>query len=96
MNISSENAYKSAITVVLITIVFYVFINYDFFKTIYTKNFNTIYTFIIKNKINMIFYILLWTLIFIFLKKHRSNIHAILSIILSRLSKDSRPSSLID
>ena len=39
MNISSENAYKSAITVVLITIVFYVFINYDFLKTIYTENF---------------------------------------------------------
>ena len=39
MNISSENAYKSAITVVLITIVFYVFINYDFFKTMYTENF---------------------------------------------------------
>ena len=39
MNISSENAYKSAITVVLITIVFYVFINYDFFKNMYTENF---------------------------------------------------------
>ncbi len=39
MNISSENAYKSAITVVLITIVFYVFINYDFFKTMFTENF---------------------------------------------------------
>ena len=39
MNISSVNAYKSAITVVLITIVFYVFINYDFFKTMYTENF---------------------------------------------------------
>lgn len=39
MNISSQNAYKSAITVVLITIVFYVFINYDFFKDVYTENF---------------------------------------------------------
>ena len=40
MNVSSVNAYKSAMTIVIITIVVYVFINYNFFKALYNENFS--------------------------------------------------------
>lgn len=39
MNVSNSNAYKSAIIIVIITIIVYGYINYNFFKSMFTENF---------------------------------------------------------